>query len=510
MPSNAFDVTSSSLSSLWLARFPHSSETAAGNNTSGKPGLREQLCTTLRQAIRQGQLAYGARLPASRVLAADLRLSRVTVEAAYVQLEAEGYVSRQVGRGTIVSIQIVQRPLGIRPGISLPATQNGAAISQLSQRGTQVYAGGACMDAQTVRAFNAGCPDIRSFPLDIWRSLTSRRLRRDDHALLGYGDPQGYAPLRSAIAHYLNQSRGVRCDAGQVLILTSSQQALQLLAMLLLDTGDTVWMEEPGYRGAKTAFASAGALLQPVAVDADGMNIDTVSRQGGPAPKLIYTTPSHQYPTGVTLSLQRRLALIDFAREHSCWLIEDDYDSEFEYDGQVMPAMQGLDSHGCAIYIGTFSKVLFPSLRLAYLVLPPSLAEPFCQARNIQDGHSAQLMQAVTADFISRGHFAAHLRQMRQLYGSRRNLLMQQLQSKVGDWLYVSPRQGGLQLAALLQEGDETALSQRANAMGISTPGLSTLYLQPPAQTGWLLGYAGLRNEEIVAAVEQLAKLRPF
>lgn len=517
-------METSTASSLWLTLFPHPTK---GDDHTGRTrtGLRERLCTALRHAIASGQLPHGARLPASRVLASDLQLSRVTVEAAYAQLEAEGYLSRKVGRGTLVSI----RMLGTAPDApALPTTANYTAASAtqaeqsghrlLSQRGARITLGGGCIDAQTIVPFAAGCPDLRAFPLETWRTLTNRRLRKDGSALLGYGDPQGYPPLRSAIANYLNQSRGVRCDAAQVLILTSSQQALQLLATLLLDDGDTVWVEEPGYRGAKTAFASVGARLQAVPVDQDGICIDALLAPAAVAvdaanashanpPRLIYTTPSHQYPLGVTLSLARRLALIEYAHAQQAWLIEDDYDSAFQYDGHATPAMQGLDRHGRVIYIGTFSKVLFPSLRLAYLVLPPPLVAAFCSARSIHDGHSSQLMQAVTYDFIHQGHFATHLRQMRQLYRARRDLLLEQLQQKLGHHLQAAPGHGGLQLVATLPGGDEARMSRQAAQLGVQTPGLAALYLGQPQQSGWLLGYAGLRNDEIVAAVDQLARL---
>jgi GntR family transcriptional regulator/MocR family aminotransferase len=516
----------SSLSNLYLNLMAQPTPDGGGN--AGR-GLRERLCTALRHAIASGQLPHGARLPASRVLASDLQLSRVTVEAAYAQLEAEGYLSRKVGRGTLVSIRMRGTALdapALRAAANYTANNTAASAIQpeqsgnrlLSQRGARITLGGGCIDAQTIVPFAAGCPDLRAFPLETWRTLTNRRLRQGGSALLGYGDPQGYPPLRSAIANYLNQSRGVRCDAAQVLILTSSQQALQLLATLLLDDGDTVWVEEPGYRGAKTAFASVGARLQAVPVDQDGICIDALLAPGAAGvdaanatradpPRLIYTTPSHQYPLGVTLSLARRLALIEYAQAQQAWLIEDDYDSAFQYDGHAMPAMQGLDRHDRVIYIGTFSKVLFPSLRLAYLVLPPPLVAAFCSARSIHDGHSSQLMQAVTYDFIHQGHFATHLRHMRQLYRARRDLLLEQLQQKLGHHLQAAPGHGGLQLVATLPGGDEAQLSRQAAQLGVQTPGLAALYLGQPQQSGWLLGYAGLRNDEIVAAVDQLARL---
>ncbi|QNM97072.1 MocR-like pyridoxine biosynthesis transcription factor PdxR [Chitinimonas koreensis] len=502
-----------STSSLWLALFQQSAE-------HGRP-LREQLCGALRQAIAAGTLAQHARLPSSRVLAADLALSRVTVEAAYAQLEAEGYLERRIGQGTLVRIAL---PPAGRAAMAGPAP----VAAALSARGRRIVTDGGCVDPQQPRAFCAGSPELRAFPHDTWRQLNNRRLRRDGEALMRYGDPQGHPALRRAIAHYLGQSRGVRCDAGQVLVLTSSQQALQLLATVLLDPADPVWIEEPAYRGARTAFAAAGATLLPVPVDGDGLRIEEAAAgdpaAGGPGaggpmtsapataaalpiPRLIYLTPSHQYPTGATLSLARRLALVDYAGRHGCWLVEDDYDGEFHYDGRPQPALQGLDPHGRTLYLGTFSKALFPSLRLAYLVLPPALVAPLTTARTVHDGHCAQLAQAVTADFIEQGHFAAHLRYMRQLYRGRRDALLEAIGGKL-PWLTAQPNTGGLQLAATLPPDWEAPLSRQAAALGIATPSLSALYGGPAAQDGWLLGYAALTPEEIAAAVDGLATLR--
>ena len=477
---------------LWLQRFEREASQGLGR--------REQLCASLRQAMRAGELGLDERMPASRVLALDLGLSRVTVEAAYSQLEAEGYLRRSVGRGSFVAFSgFTDHKHGAR--------QASAAPLSLSKRGQRIVAGGLCDDPPLPLPFAAGSPELRAFPVQLWRQLQARRLNSEQgHRLLGYGDPQGREELREAIAGYLRQSRGLRCDAEQVLVLTSSQQALQLLAGLLLDEGDRVWLEEPGYRGAATAFAAAGALLQPVPVDAQGLQPPLQ----GPPPRLIYLTPSHQYPSGVALSLQRRTQLLALAKREACWLIEDDYDSEFHYEGRPMPALQGLQSEDepeRVLYLGTFSKTLFPSLRLAYMVVPRELIGPLRMARSAQDGHSAQLAQAVTADFINQGHFAAHLRLMRQLYRQRRELLLEELQSKVATWLRPQPSAGGLQIAALLPPGEELLLTQRAARLGLLTPGLSGLYLGPSKLDGWLLGFAALTPAEIQAAVKQLAKI---
>jgi GntR family transcriptional regulator/MocR family aminotransferase len=277
-----------------------------------------------------------------------------------------------------------------------------------------------------------------------------------------------------------------------------------LLATLLLDPDDHVWIENPGYRGARAAFNASGAQLVPVPVDEQGMQPDFTL----PPPKLIYLTPTHQYPTGHTLSLARRVALVDFARRNGCWIVEDDYDSEFLYDSRPMPSLQGLDVSGRVIYVGTFSKTLFPSLRIAYAVLPEPLVSPMVTARSVYDGHVAQLAQAVTADFMVHGHFAAHLRLMRQLYRSRRDLLLDLVTRKL-PWATPLNSAGGLQLSVRLPPDAEPYLTRQATARGVATPSLSSLYAANTATDGWMLGFAALQPPEIEAAVQQLAGLKP-
>ena len=477
-------------------------ENTAITGSDAAAGLRDRLCSALRKAIHTGALTGGERLPSSRILASDLKLSRVTVEAAYAQIEAEGYLQRHTGKGTFVSRSL---PTALSSRNSQVLTPG---FARLSARGEKIIANGGCRDPQAPVAFAAGSPDLRAFPLKIWKQITARQLRTQGERLLGYGDPQGYLPLREALASYLQQSRGVICSAGQILITTSSQQALQLLAMLLIDPADTVWLEQPGYPGARNAFASAGADICAIEVDEQGM----VPGADSPVPRLIYLTPSHHYPTGVSLSLSRRLHLLGYAKRHGSWIIEDDYDSELHYDGRPLPAMQGLDKHQQVIYLGTFSKVLFPSLRLAYAVLPPALVAPMVTLRTVNDGHSSQLMQAVTAEFMQAGHFASHLRFSRQLYHSRRDHLLTQIKQKI-EWLSPQVAAGGLQLAARLPAGQEQHFSALAAQAGVETPRLSPLFtasagLVTQHQDGWLLGFSALTPAEITTAVNRLASLK--
>lgn len=459
------------------------------HQTSG--GVRERLCATLRLAINRHHLRAGQQLPSSRQLALDLHLSRVTVEAAYAQLESEGYLRRETGRGTFVAIIIPGTPS------SLPTRHQPA---RFSARGQQVLATGGCQDPPFPHAFASGSPELRAFPHHTWRRLSSSVQRSLGCAAMGYGDPCGYLPLRSALADYLTLSRGVACQPDQVIILTSSQQALQLLSMMLVDPGDEVWMEEPGYAGARNAFLAAGARVRGIVVDAEG----ALPTSGSAT--LMYLTPSHHYPTGVTLSLPRRLAWLDWAQRNQSWLIEDDYDSEFHYNERPILALQGLDRHQRVITLGTFSKSLFPSLRLAWMVVPPALVTSIGRARSVLDGHSALLPQAITAAFLQQGHFASHLRLMRQLYHSRRDRLLEQIEQRLSPWITPIASGGGLQLTVTVQK-DEARLTALATQQGLLLPRLSPLYAGHASQQGWMLGFAALTPDEIVAGCDKLLRL---
>jgi len=470
--------------------------------TGGPRSLRERICAAIRTAIQSGRVQCGERLPATRTLAVDLKVSRITAEAAYAQLETEGYIRRLVGDGSYVELR-VDLSAEAAPG---PARRRVVTRPGWSRRGAEILHGGGCRDPRDTLAFSAGFPDLAEFPLDIWKRLTARRLRADGRHALGYGDPAGEPELRAAIVRYLGQSRGVRCTTEQVLVLTSSQHAIQLAAAMLTDAGDTVWIEDPGYRGARTALAAMGAKLSPVPVDSDGLRPS--GTQSGASPRLIYLTPSHQYPTGVTLSLPRRLQLLEHVNRRGGYIIEDDYDSEFQYDARPIPAMQGLDPGDRVIYVGTFSKVLFPALRLAYLVLPPALAQGFITARTIHDGHPARLAQLITADFMVEGHFAAHVRRMRHLYHERRDLLLSEIARCLDPWCRPVVTAAGLQLTVTLPRGLEGPLTRAAARAGVVTPGLGELFLSRPRLDGWLLGFAALREAEILEGVRRLATLR--
>ena len=469
------------------------------------PGaLSTRVYRAIRSAILDSTLKVGDRLPSTRTLAADLSISRSTAEAAYAQLEDEGYLTRGVGSGSFVSAGPSAHARARRGRAQRVPFSDGPA---LSKRGNQIAEMGGCVDARVVRAFSAGMPALESFPAEAWQKLLSRHARQDTAEWMMYGDQQGLPALREAIAQYLSLSRGVNCDASQVIVLTSSQQALGLVAMMMLDDGDPVWLEEPGYRGAQTAFAAAGARIIPVPVDGEGMRVDEGLRLQ-PRARLAYVTPSHQYPLGMTMSLPRRLQLIDWARQAGAWIVEDDYDSEFHYDSRPVSAIHGLDQYERVLYIGTFSKVLFPGLRIAYLVVPQRLAAAFVTARSQADGHTSPLMQAVLADFMLDGHFMSHVRRMRDLYRARRDIFMEEIDRHLRSRLIPQAAQGGLQTSCLLADQcvSDMRLAETAALAGIDLPRLSRLYLGNDKRNGFVMGFSALTPAEIRDGARALAK----
>ncbi len=470
---------------------------------SATTGVRLQ--KAIRQMIAEGVVREHERLPSTRILSGELRVARDTLEAAYRQLEAEGFVTRRHGSGTYVA-KLDRDALETSSG-KLRKRRSGQPSLQasLSKRGSGIWKRGGVVDQTTALPFAAAMPDVKPFPLDIWRRLTSRALRTNAQSVLMYGDAQGYLPLREEISRYLAAHRGVRCGAEQIVVLNSSQQALSIIANLLVDPGEQIAIEDPGYHGARSVFAAAGVSLLPIPVDEFGLRVQQL-RDHSRDPRAVYLTPSHQYPTGVTLSLDRRLALIDWARQNRGWIIEDDYDSEYRYDGLPVSSIQGLDPHQRVLYIGTFSKVLFPSLRLAYLVLPESLTPAFVTARTLIDGQSSLITQMVLAQFMSDGHFTAHIRRMRQLYRARRDAFMASFARNLGSFADAITPAGGLHAACKLKPGlrEETTV-KAAKSVGLELPTLKRLYAGPNAEAGWLMGFAALTPDQIEESMRRLS-----
>jgi GntR family transcriptional regulator/MocR family aminotransferase len=468
--------------------------------------LHHQLYTKLRDAILSGRLAAGVRLPATRVLADELEVSRNTVLDAYDQLHAEGYLDGRTGSGSFVTAELPVPAAPTRRTGPRPLT---TATALLSPRGRQLVAAPVTLSSSgPPRAFKPGVPALDAFPVDAWARLMAHTWK-DAHrqrALLGYADAFGHGPLRDAIAGYLRTSRAVRCDASQVVVTSGAQQALHLVAHLLLQPGERVWFEDPGYRGARTALQSAGMTIVPVTLDGEGLRVEEGLRRA-PDARAAYVTPSHQYPLGVTMTLARRLELLAWARDRRTWIIEDDYDSEYRYAGRPLASLQGLDAADRVIYIGTFSKVLCPALRVGYMVVPKPLVEAFAVARGLADRHGATVDQVALARFIDEGGFARHVRRMRALYAERQEVLVAAAARELGGLIEVTARPAGLHLVGWLPDGvDDRRASELALAHGVDAPPLASYHVGGRStRPGLSLGYAGVDAAAIRTGVRALA-----
>lgn len=469
--------------------------------------LHTRIQRAIRQLILDGTIAVGKPLPATRALAKSLEVSRDTVESAYGQLHMEGFVERHVGRGTHVSKQAYQAPR--KPESKRKGLHD--EVPRLSRRGMTIYQKGGVRGAWMPRPFAQGIPDTRSFPLAAWERLQRQVLKELGSSALSAAPAQGVESLRRAISDYVNLERGAHASPERVLILTSSQQALALCANILLDSGERIFIEDPAYHGARNAFDAAGLECVPIPLDQDGLRVDMLleaSKHPVSTARAVFLTPSHQFPTGATLALDRRLAVIEWAQQHQGWIIEDDYDSEFHYEGKPTACVQGLDPHGRTIYIGTFTKSLFPGLRIGYMVLPESLIEPMTVARTLLDGHSAPVPQHTLARFIEGGHFGAYIRTMRAVYAERRNVLAKLVRQYLAD--FVEPRvpAGGLQMPCVLtQEISETQAVEAARRAGIEIMGLTSLYASNRHKAGFLMGFAAHTPYEMEVAVKKLVDI---
>lgn len=487
-----------------MKRAPGVAAMIAVDRASSRP-LHRQVYDGYREAIVQGRLRRGDRLPSTRALAAELGISRLPVVEAFEQLLAEGYCESRVGAGTFVALALAQDPTARsstagRSARELPGgrrTTSRRTASHLLQTGPWLRGGG---------PFALGAVAIDRFPFPVWSRLVSRHGRRRDPALWYYGEANGFGPLREAIAAYVETARAVRCDPDRVLIVGGSQQALEIAARVLLDPGDAVWVEEPGYFGFHQVLLAREARLVPVPVDAEGIDVAAgLARQ--PVARAAFVTPSHQFPLGATMSASRRLRLLDWARRAGAWIVEDDYNSEYRYESAPVAALQRLDEDERVVYVGTFSKVLLPGLRLGYLVLPPDLVERFVAVRRAIDFSSPTFLQAVLADFIAEGHFARHLRRTRALYRERRSALVEALARELGGALEVHGGSAGLHLATtFVEDRDDVAVAERAFALGLRTPPLSQCYIGRTRRRGLVLGYGGVGVEAMPEAVRTLGR----
>jgi GntR family transcriptional regulator / MocR family aminotransferase len=458
----------------------------------------------IRMAIVEGRLAAGTRLPSSRSLARRQNVARGTVVAAFEQLAAEGYVECVVGSGTFVKSVLPQALFEAKP--LRAAQQPEHSPLQLSSRGRSLAQ--QCFPKlwsnRSVATFRLDCPALEVFPLQTWSRIAARRLRNSRSELLSHGNTLGFKPLREAIASYVGSTRGIKCSADEVVITSGTQQSLDLVARLLLDRGDPVWVEDPGYSAVSILLRAVGAEVVGIPVDAEGLQWATGRRRHRCA-RMIYVTPGCQFPLGVTMSLPRRRALIEWARRQNAWIFEDDYDGAFRFSGRPLAALRSLDCGGHVIYSNTFNKVLFPSLRLAFLVVPPRLVDAVTAARSVLERFPPLLDQTVLCDFITGGHLGQHMRRMRDLYASRLEILVRAARTSLSGVLELSPLRAGLQIVGWLPEGMEDVRACAAAAQdGVDSVPLSALTLERRLPPGLVLGVASAGDRAIRRGVERL------
>ncbi|MDB4908196.1 MAG: transcriptional regulator, GntR family [Gemmatimonadetes bacterium] len=481
---------------------------------AGAASLHRQVYDGIRKAILEGLLRAGERVPATRQFALDLEVSRLTVLTAYEQLLHEGYLEARVGSGTFVSASLPDHSLHVGAPArepqkvrTIPARPARSVVTD-SPDGSSSYAsdGGGGL-----RPFRVGLPAVDAFPQQLWSRLVARRARGLTASHMAYGSPAGLRDLRAAIAAHLRSARRVRCEEDDVIIVSGSQTALRLCAAVLLPAGSHGAMEDPGYAGARAALTASGAQMLPVPVDAEGIMVSKLDGLGQLV-RAAYVTPSHQYPLGMSMSATRRLALLEWARRRSAWIIEDDYDSEYRYVSRPLGALQGMETDADVnrtrrvIYIGTFSKVMFPALRVGYLVVPPSLRQAFLDAREASDLFPSTLYQLALSDFLTEGHFARHLRRMRGIYVGRRQAILDGLATHCAGLLELENADAGLHVTTRLPKGrNDMALVKALSARGLSATALSPCYAGRGAQPGLLLGFGGSREPTLRRATRILA-----
>jgi GntR family transcriptional regulator/MocR family aminotransferase len=466
--------------------------------------LFRQIQQQLRKAILSRALRPGAKLPATRDLAERLGVARSSVIAAFAELRAEGYITGRSGSGTYVSADL---PEPSERGARGAARGQGARRVALPARARafETWADGVAEGEE--RPFQTGRSRMDARTLEAWRKLSQRALRDFSSQHLGYTDPRGLPELRTAICEYLRAARAVRCEPEQILVTAGTQHALDLVIRVLLEPGDRVWVEDPGYPLTWAALTAAGIRARPIPVDDQGL-IVRAGLRSAPRARAAYVTPSHQYPLGRVLSMARRLELLDWARESGAWIFEDDYDSEFRYAGRPLSSLQGLDEADRVLYVGTLNKVLFAGLRIGYVVVPPQLLRAFVGARHLMDRQPQSLLQVVLAEFMAQGHFASHVRRMRHHYLEQRDALVSELLRRAGQHVRVAPPEQGMRLAALLEgTASDVEIEAAARRAGVIVRALSGFYRAAPPRQGLLLGFTGHSREATRQAVARLAQV---
>lgn len=465
---------------------------------SARP-LYQQIYDTFRKRITRGELRPGHAVPSTRELSRELRVSRLPVLNAYAQLNAEGYFESRVGAGTFVASSLRTEAAKPRPRSqqNRRISANAAALPKYERPAWAGYLG----------PFQIGQPDLDSFPRRLWARIESRHARHVGVKALQYGDPRGLDALREVIANHVRTWRGVRCEADQIVVVSGSQQALDLATRVLLDPGDVAWVEEPGYWLVHQVLAVAGCRAVPVPVDSDGLDVAAGIKSGGNV-RAAFVAPSHQYPLGVTMTATRRLQLLEWAEGAGAWIIEDDYDSEYRYDSNPIASLQGLDRNGRVIYIGTFSKVMFPSLRLGYLVVPEDLVERFIVMRRAMDLCPAMMTQGVMAEFIREGHFARHIRRTRSVYAERRATLVEEVTRQLGDQVTLIGDGAGMHIGMFLEaKRSDRAIAAKAAKQLLWLSALSEHYAGASPRAGFVLGFGNTRAAQIAPAIQQLRRL---
>jgi GntR family transcriptional regulator/MocR family aminotransferase len=460
---------------------------------SSASNLHRQIYSQLRGLIERRVLPSGTALPSTRLLTKDLAVGRNTVIAAYEQLALEGYLQMRRGSPPLVMDLPSPATAAKKPPVEMGST--------LSARGKIMLAQPHHHGSPDILAFHPGLPDSDNFPFTTWSKLLSKRAKLARHDLFGTYHVSGYPPLCEAIARYLTASRGMTCKPEQIVITSGAQSAFDLLARILIDPGDTVWLEEPGYYGAGSAFLSAGANLAPLHVSDNGWDLEPPPVP----PRLIFVTPSCHQPLGITMPMEQRLNLIHMAERWNSWIIEDDYDSEYRFQGQPIPALQGISASNRVVYVGTFAKILFPAMRLGFLVVPETFREGLISALSVTGQFPPLLTQAALADFINEGHFARHLRRMRRVYATRRQYFMDICEDYLSPWLRLRRTESGIQLVGLFHENhDDKAVAAAARAHGVNVSPLSIQYRHGEVQRGLLMGFAAADEKTIKKAMGKL------
>jgi GntR family transcriptional regulator / MocR family aminotransferase len=460
-----------------------------------------QIYLQLRSAILSGTLLRATKLPSTRELAAQLGVSRSAVVSAFEQLLAEGYVLGKKGAGTYIASDLPEPFEAIHGRKKRPASVAKPAAS------FRDLGGFVDVTAQSdERPFNLGRTLVDARTAELWRKLSARTLRSFGRHHLGYGDPRGTLELRRSVCDYLKAARGVRCEPGQVVITAGTQQAVDIVTRVMQGPDKEAWIEDPGYSLTRLTLVAAGAKVCPIPVAQHGVNVNEGIRRA-PKARAVFITPSHQFPKGVALSMARRLELLAWARESGAWIVEDDYASEFRYGGRPLTSLQGLDEAERVIYIGTLNKALFPGLRLGYAVVPPSLVRAFVTARYLMDRQPSSLCQAVVAAFMEEGHFAAHIRRMREVYRNQRDALVAALRRRLGDHLTVDPPDQGMHLVAYTRRGlSDVTIERAGREHGVVVRAMSRLYVEAPAQSALVMGFSGYPHQIIAPAIARLVR----